>query len=644
MPDHRRDYDGVVTQTHEAEAADAGPRQDAIDTSKMSAGKRAALELAESAREAAGARASFAGPLFMGEFAWPLVHPWPRPPEDERLRGEEFLARLDAFVREKVDPDEIDRTGEIPKQVVEGLAALGAFGIKIGREYGGLGLSQEVYTRAAMLVGGRCAATAALISAHQSIGVPQPLKLFGTDEQKQRFLPRLAKGELSAFALTETNAGSDPARLETRAEPTPDGAHYVLNGEKIWCTNGTLARWLVVVAKTPPKVVDGRPRDQITAFIVDATSPGVKVVQRSWFMGMRGIYNAALRFENVQVPHANVIGGLGRGLKVALATLNTGRLTLPAACVGVSRACLGISRRWAMEREQWGAPIGRHSAIADKLAWMAADLFAMEAMTLLTSALVDRGDVDIRVEAAMCKMWGTETAWRIVNDTLQIRGGRGYETAQSLAARGEAPIPVERYVRDLRIYTVFEGSSEILRLFLAREALDPHLRVAGEAMDTRLPGSRRRAAAARAARFYATWYPRQWLPTGRAGGGLDPVVGRHARWAARRSHALARKLFHAMATHGRTLEREQVHLGRFVDAGTELFAIAASCSRAQMLLETGTQREKVLPVLDLFCRGARRRIDRSFRAARHNDDRRAYTLAQDVLEGAHAWLEEAGGR
>src|SRR6185503_3412778 len=258
---------------------------------------------------------------------------------------------------------------------------------------------------------------------------------------------------------------------------------------------------------------------EITAFIVDGEAEGVTVPHRCQFMGMRALYNAVMRFEGVRVPREDVLGGEGRGLKVALTTLNTGRLTLPAACVGLGKNCLAIARDWAAKREQWGSPIGRHAAVADKLARMAADLFAMESMTLLTSALVDRHDTDIRVEAAMCKMWGTEAAWRIVNDAVQIRGGRGYETAASLAARGDEPTPLERYVRDNRIYTIFEGSSEILRLFLAREALDPHLKVSGAVLDTRLSAGKRFVAAMQAGAFYAAWYPSRLLPTFGVGGG-----------------------------------------------------------------------------------------------------------------------------
>jgi len=614
-----------------------------IDTSKMSAGQRAALELTESARDVASEKGSFAANLFMGRHELDRVLPFPAQSHEDRDQGDAFLARLDAFLRANVDPNEIDRTGEIPDAVIEGLAKLGAFGIKISPQLGGLGLSQTNYCRAAVLLGSYCGNLAALVSAHQSIGVPQPLILFGTDEQKAKWLPRCAKGEISAFALTEPSVGSDPATLQTRAEPTADGEHFVINGEKHWCTNGLKAGVLVVMAQTPAKVVNGRERKQITAFIVDMDTPGIEITHRCRFMGLRALYNGVVRFTDVKVPRANIILGEGKGLKVALATLNTGRLTLPAACTGLAKRCLAVSRQWAAERVQWGAPIGKHAAIAEKLGRMAANIFAMEAMTLYTASLVDRDkQADIRLEAAMGKLWGSERAWEIVDDTMQIRGGRGYETAQSLKERGEKPIAVERFLRDCRINTIFEGSSEIMRLFIAREALDPHLKVAGAVLNSQLPLAVRAKAAVGAGLFYAGWYPRQWLPSL---GSIDahPTLAKHLKFARRAARRLARSLYHAMVLNGPALEKQQVLLGRFVDIGTELFALTAACSRAQAMLKDAKsleEKESLLQLVDCFAQQARLRVARHFDGLRRNADRAGYKLAQGVLSGRLGWLED----
>ncbi|GAA2911146.1 acyl-CoA dehydrogenase family protein [Streptomyces thioluteus] len=440
--------------------------------------EREARQVAEAAREQGWKKPSFAKELFLGRFRLDLIHPYPTPAPDDVRRGEEFLARLRDFCETRIDSARIEREARIPDETVRGLKELGALGMKIDVKYGGLGLTQVYYNKALTLVGSVSPVVGALLSAHQSIGVPQPVKLFGTQEQKDLFLPRCARTDISAFLLTEPDVGSDPARLATSA--VPDGDDYVLDGVKLWTTNGVVADLLVVMARVPKS--EGH-RGGITAFVVEATAEGVTVENRNAFMGLRGIENGVTRFHQVRVPASHRIGAEGTGLKIALTTLNTGRLSIPAMCVSAGKWCLKISREWSAAREQWGKSIAKHEAVGSKISFIAATTFALEAILDLSSQMADEDRNDIRIEAALAKLYGSEMAWLMTDELVQIRGGRGYESAASLAARGERAVPAEQMLRDARINRIFEGSTEIMHLLIAREAVDAHLSVAGDLID-----------------------------------------------------------------------------------------------------------------------------------------------------------------
>jgi len=597
-----------------------------------------ARAVAEASRETEWEKPSFVRELFDGKLDLSLIHPFPAPDPEEEQRAAEWMARFETFLRERVDGELIEREARIPDDVIQGLRELGAFGIKIPREYGGLGFSQRTYGRAVALAGSESAALVTLLSAHQSIGLPQPVKLFGTDAQKKEYLPRCARGAISAFALTEGDVGSDPARMTTLATPLEDGSGWSLSGEKLWCTNGNIAELLVVMARTPGK--GGKP-GPISAFIVETSWPGVECTHRLDFMGLKGIENAVIRFDNVKVPRANLIWDEGKGLKLALVTLNTGRLTLPASCAAAGKWCLNVVRHWGNDRVQWGKPVGKHDSVAQMTADIAAKTFAMEAISELGSMLADRHASDIRLEAAIAKFWNSDTAWEIADKTVAIRGGRAYETAASLASRGETPVPVERLVRDLRINRIFEGSNEILHLFIAREAVDTHLKVAGDLIDPKTPAGKKLSALVKAGLFYAAWYPSKWL-----GWGAWPQYGEfgrlatHLRFVDRTARRLARAQFHAMMRYQAGLERRQMVLFRFVDVAAELYAMSAAVVMAEAMRKQNPADSTPVELAEHFCKGSRRRVEQAFRNGEDNDDVAGYALAKRVFAGELTWLEE----
>ncbi|MGH2969765.1 MAG: acyl-CoA dehydrogenase family protein [Solirubrobacteraceae bacterium] len=599
-----------------------------------------AREVAEAAREQEWRLPSFGKELFLGNFRLDLIHPQPRLSPEAVEKGEAFLRDLRAFLTASVDPLQIERDAKIPDTAVDGLKKLGALGMKVPEQYGGLGLSQVYYNKALALAGTWHASLATLLSAHQSIGVAEPLMLFGSEQQKRKWLPLVCKDHISAFLLTEPDVGSDPARLGSTATPTEDGSGYLLSGRKLWATNGAIADVVVVMAQVPRS--EGH-KGGISAFVLDCTTEGVTVLHRNAFMGLRGIENSVTLLENVFVPKENLIGREGQGLKIALSTLNTGRLALPAICAGNAKWATKIAREWASERVQWGQPVGRHDAVAQKIAFIAAGAFGLEAMLDVSSRLADDKKNDIRIEAAIAKLYASEQGWQILDELMQVRGGRGYETAESLKARGEKPVPVEAALRDMRINRIFEGSTEIMHLLIAREAVDQHLQVAGEILEGGGDLSAKARSAVQAGAFYAKWFPQLAVGKGQRPGSFDEFgeLATHLRFAERGSRKLARTTFYAMGRWQAKLEKKQAFLGRIVDIGAELFAIAAAATYASTIRTEHPERgEEAFALADLFCKQARGRADRLFGELWSNNDDDNYTAAQDVLKGRFKWIED----
>ncbi|SEE91996.1 hypothetical protein SAMN04489740_3098 [Arthrobacter alpinus] len=603
-----------------------------------------ARNAAEAARETSWERPSFAKGLYLGDFDLSLIHPHPQSSSEDTERGEAFLEKVEAYAK-AMDGARVERDAKIPDEYLLGLAQLGVFGMKIPRDYGGLGLNLTYYGRALAILGSVHPAFGALVSAHQSIGVPEPVKVFGTDEQKQKYLPRCAAGAVTAFLLTEPDVGSDPARMGCQAVPSEDGTEYILDGVKLWTTNGVIAELVVVMAMVPSRGLDesGHKTGGITAFVVEADSPGITVENRNAFMGLRGIENGVTRFHQVHVPAANRLGLEGQGLKIALTTLNTGRLSIPAMAAGAAKWSLKIAREWSGARTQWGQAVGRHEAVGKKLAFMAATTFALESVFELSAALADAGMKDVRIEAALAKLWSSEFSYKCADELVQIRGGRGYETAASLAARGERAVPAEQLLRDMRINRIFEGSTEIMHLLIAREAVDAHLAAAGDLASTTATLAEKGKAAMEASGFYA-----KWLPQLVVGKGMDPrsysefgPLAKHLRYVERESRKLARQTFYAMGRWQGNLEYKQAFLGRIVDIGAELFAISACCSRAEMLrLKDPNQGRSALTLADAFAAQSRLRVEALFDDLWHNTDDSDKSLTEELLAGNFMWLEE----
>ncbi len=558
------------------------------------------IEQAEELLFSGPQKAGFAKELFFGRFRTELILPYPVLSAAERKIGDEAVAQVRKFFDEHVDPAQIDRDEEIPQSVIDGLAKLGVLGMTVGPEHGGRGLSQQNYCRVMEVIGGRCGSTAVFVNAHHSIGL-RALELFGTKEQQAQWMRPVASGEkLAAFALTEPEAGSDASNVQTRAEPTPDGSGYILNGQKRYITNGGIAGVLTVMARTPD---EKDPEGKITAFLVTPDMEGFEVLEaRMPKVGIRGTATARLAFNNMFVPKENILGQIGKGLKLALTVLDFGRTTFGASCTGAAKFCLEQMIERANSRRQFGQTLGEFELVKEKIALAAAETYAMESATYHTAALIDSGAEDYMLETAMIKVFASDALWRIVNDCLQIWGGAGFFTDQ----------PFERMMRDARLNLIGEGANDVLRGFIAMYGL----RNVGKHLEslTKKPWN-----------VWTLWHNRPRMPKA----DLTPRLQRAANRLSKQIASFASVCQWALIQHREGILNRQLIQARIGDAATELFM--SSCVFSRLLSSEQPPTEQELATGLYYMEFAYRRNQDRFRALKHNDD-------AETINTANIWL------
>ncbi|WHZ22157.1 MAG: Acyl-CoA dehydrogenase [Nitrospira sp.] len=598
---------------------------------------------------------SFMTGLYDGRPDFDLLLTPPEPP-DEKAAGEAFCKQVELFLRHQVDPEEIERHAKIPESVIQGLFALGAFGMKIPKAYGGLGFSYTNYGRVLTLIAGWSNILALTVAVPQSIGIAMPILLYGNEDQKKKYLPLVAKEALSAFALTEPMTGSDAANVRTEAVLDATGSHFLVNGEKLWCTNGPIARYATLIARVPAKKVerDGTmtwvpvpngqgANDRVhTAFILDMSTPGALVRHRCRFEGCRGIENAHLTLENVRIPVEHVIGDIGKGLKYALTILNVGRgISIPAICLGMAKQAWQPTLDRTNTRLTFQKPLAERQTQQIRIGDMAGHLYAMEALSMLVWRMADHHRYDIRIEAAMAKIFCSEHTIRFLRDAQIIFGGMGYETADSKKARGEAAFGIEQLVRDAEMYRIGEGATDILRPFVVREGLNRHLELAKGFYADGLSILDRIGQTLKLVRFYLPWYLRQWrkrpLPNRSEFAHLQ--VGPLTRYVERTSRRLAREVLYAMVRFRASFQDEQRLQNRIEAVGEDLFAMLATVLYAES--QTRVEgRTTVWELVDAFCTCAKQRIEQRLTEFRHHQDHLTAATGTQALKGYYPTLSE----
>lgn len=558
----------------------------------------------------------FAKGLYFGRFLGQRLPTYPDLTDEARVN--EAVEELRGFCRAKIDPVKIDRESRIPDDVVRGLGDLGVLGACLPSDCGGRDFRQQSYCRLIEVLGGHCGGTALFVNAHHSIG-PRALVLFGTKEQQERYLPKLATGEwLSAFALTEPEAGSDAANVQTQAVPSPDGKGYIINGEKRWITNGGIAQVLTVMARTP---VPGSRDTKITAFIVTPDMPGFEVLEeRMDKCGVRGSATGRLAFRDMYVPKENILGELGKGLKIALTVLDFGRTTFGASCTGAAKFCVEHAIAHANRRVQFGQSLGSFELVKDKIAYMAAGTFAMEACTYETAAMIDSGEHDFMLETAMLKVFATDVLWRIINDTIQIYGGKAYFTDE----------PFERMMRDGRINMIGEGANDVLRVFIALVGMrDVGMELKGVLDAIRNPIGNLGKIGGFASRRIGSLLSSPEVPLRSLE--LEEDAARLGRLIGQLGSTVERLL---RVYQEDVLDRQYL-LGRVADAATEIYVSSCVLKRLDRMMWDhkfdDAQRREALATGRYYLKTAARRIRRNFADLWDNDDEATTAVANQWL-------------
>jgi len=566
---------------------------------------------------------SFLKSAFLGSLESDLLLPFPESPSGEREMVDTLADGFTRFASEKIDAERFDRESHFPEDVRRELGAMGLFGLIVPEAQGGLGMSQWSYCELMELVAGVDASTAATIGAHQSIGI-KALLMFGTEAQKSRYLPSLATGErVAAFALTESGAGSDANNLSTTAKLMEDGEHYVLNGTKIWITNGGFADVFTVFACTGTRHVDGKERNELTAFIVTRDMEGVSTGPPEDKLGLRASSTTTVSLDNVRVPTDHVLGEVGRGFNVAVEVLNEGRLGLAAGCVGIAKVLLRDSLEFAREREAFGRSISEFEMIQAKFAWMAIDIYVMESMVYLTASLADGKEHDFSLESAACKIYCSEKLWRIVNDALQINGGNGFMRH----------LPYERTLRDARINLIFEGTNEILRIFTSLSGVQRssrYLKEFAEALKDPVGSF-----------GVLTEFASRRIKRTVSRASLDSVHPSLSQQASRLGNAvsdLASATEGAIYHHRHEIIDRQFIQARLADMALDVFAMAATIARTDGLLRKGSAEA------DHAEQMCARFVETTWRRVRRNAKRVDFETDAPLSEIAKAVYDRGGYR